>query len=75
MFADSTGARQRAGALWLSIGKRKCLWIPRNRMREIFTSGSVGEAVGDNRFYPARINEGINEIDPKKPLMIWFNLL
>ena len=44
-------------------------------MREIFTSGSVGEAVGDNRFYPARINEGINEIDPKKPLMIWFNLL
>jgi len=25
---------------------------PRNRMREIFTSGSVGRAPGNRRFYP-----------------------
>ena len=33
-------------------------WIPRNRMREIFTSGSVGGAVGNNCSYPA-----VNDID------------
>ena len=33
----------------LTVWKRA---VPRNRMRETFTSGSVGGLVGDNRFYP-----------------------
>ena len=33
----------------LAVWKRAA---PRNRMRETFTSGSVGGLVGDNRFYP-----------------------
>ena len=33
----------------LTVWKRA---VPRNRMRETFTSGSVGGLVGNNRFYP-----------------------
>jgi hypothetical protein len=36
----------------LTVWKRA---VPRNRMRETFTSGSVGGLVGNNRFYPARV--------------------
>ena len=33
----------------LSVWKRA---VPRNRMRETFTSGSVGGLAGNDRFYP-----------------------
>ena len=39
----------------LPSGGNLIVWkraVPRNRMRETFTSGSVGGLVGDNRFYP-----------------------
>ena len=29
------------------------LWLPKNRMLELSTSGSVGGAVGNHCFYPA----------------------
>jgi hypothetical protein len=35
---------------WLAIGRS--LWLPRNRMRETFTSGSVGRAPGNRCLYP-----------------------
>ena len=36
--------------VWLATGES---WrLPRNRMREIFTSGSVGRAPGNRRLYP-----------------------
>jgi hypothetical protein len=35
---------------WLAIGSS--FWLPRNRMRETFTSGSVGRAPGNRCLYP-----------------------
>ena len=32
------------------------LWLLRNRMRETFTSGSVGRALGNQCLYPERIS-------------------
>src|SRR4029453_6310324 len=36
--------------VWFAIGTN--LWLPRNRMRETFTSGSVGRAPGNRCLYP-----------------------
>ena len=36
--------------VWLATGAR--LWLPRNRMRATFTSGSVGRAPGNRCLYP-----------------------
>ena len=36
--------------VWLAIDRS--LWLPRNRMRETFTSGSVGRAPGNRCLYP-----------------------
>src|SRR2546427_12398015 len=36
--------------VWLAIDRS--LWLPRNRMRETFTSGSVGTVPGNRCLYP-----------------------
>jgi hypothetical protein len=36
--------------VWFAIGAS--FWLPRNRMRETFTSGSVGRAPGNRCLYP-----------------------
>jgi RNA-directed DNA polymerase len=36
--------------VWFAIGDS--FWLPRNRMRETFTSGSVGRALGNRCLYP-----------------------
>jgi hypothetical protein len=36
--------------VWFAIGAS--LWLLRNRMRETFTSGSVGRAPGNRCLYP-----------------------
>ena len=57
---DVSAAQARAGLLDLSLRGSKCcapgdgvvLRLPKNRMKELFTSGSVGGPAGNRRPYP-----------------------
>src|SRR6516164_3547740 len=49
---QQSDAPHRVKLVWLAMGES--LWLPRNRMRETFTSGSVGRVPGNRCLYPEK---------------------
>jgi RNA-directed DNA polymerase len=63
---QQSGAPNGGKPVWLAMGES--LWLPRNRMRETCTSGSVGRAPGNRCLYPERAGRRWHKPGPTNTL-------